>query len=259
MTYTDQTLQKSKFNLTDTSFIIHFRRDSDDRVFNLRCILDYFHKFIDYGELFIINDDSEKDPELDNIFKEYPNVSLVFFKNDGVYRRTLCFNKIANIATKKILCFYDTDALVKPEYLFRAQHGILTGAIDHVYPYNGLFVDVKKIKRETLANFQFEELENLLTSRHIGYDNEYLNVIHNNSVGGIVMISKSAFQKMNGYNTEFIGWGCEDVEIEKRSRTQNNVSRIANDDAICWHLQHDNTIRTENIHYQNNVNILYSR
>ena len=67
MTYTEQTLQKSKYNLTETSFIIHFRRDSDDRLFNLKCILNYFDTFINYKELFIINDDFELDSELENL------------------------------------------------------------------------------------------------------------------------------------------------------------------------------------------------
>lgn len=249
----------NKLNLRDTSFIIHFRRDSEDRLFNLRCVLKYFHTFIDYGELFIINDDKEQDPELENISNQYPNVTLAFYKNDGVYKRTLCFNKIAAISTKKILCFYDTDTLVKPEYLELSQNGILGGSVDHVYPYNGIFVDVKKKSRETLANFDFQKLEILLESRHLGYDNDDVNVIHNASVGGIIMISKDAFNKIGGYDSNFIGWGCEDVEIERRSNLQNRVSRIGVDDAICWHLQHDNTIRTEHDHYQNNVNILYSR
>jgi hypothetical protein len=162
MIYTDQTLQKSKYNLTETSFIIHFRRDSDDRIFNLKCILNYFNTYIDYKELFIINDDSELDHELENLQKKYPKISIGFFKNDDIYQRTLCFNKIATIATGKVLCFYDTDVLVKPECLQHAQKLILNGSLDHVYPYNGLFVDVKKEHRELLVDFNFSKLESLL-------------------------------------------------------------------------------------------------
>jgi predicted glycosyltransferase involved in capsule biosynthesis len=248
-----------KVNLTETSFIIHFRRDSDDRLFNLRCVLRYFDKYIHYGELFIINDDTIIDPEINEISKEYPNVSLAFYQNNSVYKRTHCFNKIAKIASKKVLCFYDTDTLVKPIYLSRSQDAILSGNVHHVYPYSGLFVDVKKKSRDTLANFEFFKLEELLKERYLGYDNEDLNVIHTESVGGINLISKEAFLKIGGYNDNFIGWGCEDVEIERRSKSQNVVVKIENDDAICWHLQHDNTIRTEHQYYQNNVNILYSR
>ncbi len=247
-----------KLNLLNTSFIIHFRRDSDDRVFNLRCILKYFHNFINYGELFVVNDDAEQDPEIKNISVEYPNVKLAFLKNSGSYRRTECFNKIASIATKKVLCFYDTDTLVKPKYLFQSEYSILNGIFDHVYPYNGLFVDVKKSSRETLANYDFEKMESLLLNRHLGYDNENLNVVHNSSVGGIVMISNEAFSKIGGYNSNFIGWGCEDVEIERRSKIQNKVGRLSNDDAICWHIHHDNTIRTESDDYKNNINLLYN-
>jgi predicted glycosyltransferase involved in capsule biosynthesis len=258
MIYTDQTLQKSKYNLTETSFIIHFRRDSDDRIFNLKCILNYFNTYIDYKELFIINDDSELDHELENLQKKYPKISIGFFKNDDIYQRTLCFNKIATIATGKVLCFYDTDVLVKPECLQHAQKLILNGSLDHVYPYNGLFVDVKKEHRELLVDFNFSKLESLLLERHIGYDNEYMTVAHDHSVGGINMLSKIAFNRIEGYNTNFIGWGCEDVDIYTKSGFKNKVAGISSPDAICWHIHHDNTIRTEHKYYQNNLNLLYN-
>jgi predicted glycosyltransferase involved in capsule biosynthesis len=257
MTYTDQTLQKSKYNLTETSFIIHFRRDSDDRIFNLKCILNYFDTYIDYKELFIINDDSELDNELKNLKEKYPKISIGFFKNDDVYQRTLCFNKIAKIANGKVLCFYDTDVLVKPECLQHAQKLIITGELDHVYPYNGLFVGVKKPHRDLLVNFEFNKLESLLLERHIGYDNEYMAVGHDHSVGGMHMMSKEAFNKIEGYNVNFIGWGCEDVDIYTRSGQKNKVAGISSPDAICWHIDHDNTIRTENKYYKNNLNLLY--
>lgn len=195
----------NKFNLKDTSFVIHFRRDSDDRLYNLRCILKYFHNFIDYGELFIINDDSEQDPELENISNEYPNVSLAFLKNEGVYRRTFCFNKIASIATKRVLCFYDTDTIIKPKYLSRSQDGILSGSIDHIYPYNGIFVDVKKPCREVLANFEFEKLESLLLSRNLGYDNDDLNVVHTSSVGGSSLYLKKHLIKLEDITQNLLG------------------------------------------------------
>jgi len=210
-------------------------------------------------ELFVVNDDAEIDTEFENIAKDYPNVKLVFFKNDGIYQRTLCFNKIANISTKEVLCFYDTDTVVRPKYLSASQHVIINGLLDHVYPYNGIFVDVKKKSRSDLANFDFDKMESLLVSRELGYDSDDLNVIHNDSVGGIILISKEAFFKIGGYNSEFVGWGFEDVDFNKRSKISNKVSRIENEDAICWHLQHDNTIRTENPLYSNNIKILYNQ
>jgi hypothetical protein len=90
MTYTDQTLQKLKYNLTETSFIIHFRKDSDDRIFNLKCILNYFDTYIDYKELFIINDDSELDSELEKLKEKYPKILIGFLKNDDVSSTLVC-------------------------------------------------------------------------------------------------------------------------------------------------------------------------
>ena len=259
MTYIEQNLNNSKYDLSETSFIIHFRRDSDDRFFNLECILNYFDNYIDYKELFIINDDSQPDIGLTNIKEKYPKISIEFFKNDDAFKKSECFNKISNIATGKILCFYDTDILVKPEFIHYSQNLIIDGKLDHVYPYNGLFVDIKKEHRDLAVNFNFDKLESLLLDRKIGYDNEYMTVAHDHSVGGITMLSREAFEKIDGYNNDYIGWGCEDVDIYIKSGVKNKVAAVNSPDAICWHIHHDNAIRTENKYYQNNLNLLYNK
>lgn len=257
-TFTDPTLQNSKFNLSQTSFIIHFRKDSDDRIFNLKCVLKYLTTHMNCGEIFLINDDAVIDPCLEEIKQEFPNVLLAFYKNEGVYHRTLCFDRIAKIATKPVLCFYDTDVIVRASVLEKSQNLIIQNKVDHVYPYNGLFVDVKKEYRDVISNYDFEYLEKNLTSTAIGFDNEIMTVAHDASVGGLHMMSKDGYFRMGGYDVGFIGWGCEDVDIYTKSGKHNRVARITDENAICWHIHHDNTIRTENEHYTNNQKLLYS-
>ena len=247
-----------KIDLSETSVIIHFRKDSEDRLFNLKTILTYFDTFFNVGELIVINDDACVDPCIVNLKKEFPNFIYKFFRNDGIYKRCLCFNKMAKIAKCPIVMFYDTDVLVKPEFLKISEDLILTGRVDHIYPYNGLFVNIWKPAFEHfLPNFNFKYLENCLKDRTLGYNNEFVEVIHDKSVGGLLMFSNEKFEKIGGYNENFLGWGGEDVDICNRSYKVNRVLKIPDIDAICWHLHHNNTVRTENPHYKDNLKIMF--
>ena len=249
-----------KTDLLHTSIIIHFRKDSDDRLFNLETILRFFDTFMEVGELIVINDDKVVDPSLQDLKRRFPKYKYKFFENDGVYKRCLCFNELAKIAKCPIVMFYDTDVLVKPEFLKISEEFILTGRVDHVYPYNGLFVNITKAAFDRfLPDFDFQFLEESLKGRELGYHNELVEIAHTASVGGMLMFTKESFFKIGGYNDNFLGWGGEDVDICNRSYKQNRVSKISDVDAICWHLQHDNTIRTENPHYENNLKMTYAK
>lgn len=248
-----------KTDLTKTTAIIHFRKDSDDRLFNLKTVLRFFDSFVDIGELIVINDDADLDPSMKEMKGLFPSFTYKFFKNDGVYRRCLCFNEMARTAKTPVVMFYDTDVLVKPEFLKISEGFIMTGKVDHVYPYNGIFANVKKAAFENfLPDYNFKLLEESLKERELGYSNDFLEIAHTNSVGGLLMLTKEAFFRIGGYDENFIGWGGEDVDICRRSGTINRVSKISDTDAICWHLHHDNTIRTENPFYKDNLKRVYA-
>lgn len=228
----------SIFDLTKTSFIIHFRRDSEERVRNLNIILNFLNKNINYENIYIINDDSNLDPFMEEISIKYPSLELSFFKNDDAYMRPYCFNKISKIAKGEVLCFYDIDVLINPKDLEIAQNKILSGELDHVYPYSGLFVNIKNINNTTyLPNFE-ELLKFIPSNIEIGYNDSNIDICNTESYGGCFLIRKTSFEKINGYNPNFKGWGNEDISILRRSSLKNKIGRITSPNAICWHLDH---------------------
>jgi predicted glycosyltransferase involved in capsule biosynthesis len=226
---------KSKMNLSKTSVILHFRRDCEERVRNLKFILSFLHD-INFHEVFLINDDAVTDPLMDELSNLYPSLKIHFFKNEGVYMRPLYFNKIAEIAEGEVLCFYDVDVLIKPEYLKASQDIIVQKICDHVYPYNGAFINIRNIKEDFQPDFEL--FASLVDNTNIGYSNDNITICHTQSVGGCFLISKEAFNRINGYNPNFKGWGSDDTCIFARSSEVNKIERINNADAICWHLDH---------------------
>lgn len=241
------------YNLSKTSFIIHFRKDSEDRLFNLRTILRFLNG-LNSKEIIVINDDKEVDPCIRELRVEYPKVEWGFMRNEDEFKKSSAFNRAAEMATGDVLCFYDVDILIDPVYLEESQNLLMSGKTDHSYPFNGLFVDLQKEAFEDiLPIFDFPEMLLALPERHIGFSNHSVIVASDSSPGGVNMITREAFQRMNGFDENFIGWGFEDTDFMNRSKRVNRVSRIEHPDAICWHLHHDNAIRTENKHYQSNL------
>jgi len=239
----------SKFDLTNTSFIIHYRKDSLDRAFNLRTICRFFLEKIDYGQLIIINDNNKVDDEMEQFKNNVNNIVPLFFQNDDHFKKSASFNAASNYATGELLCFYDVDVLIEPRFLKEAQDKILRGEYDHIYPFNGTFFNVKQEYFPRFLNtFNFELL---LLSKEL----EYLEFASDTSPGGCNIISKEAFKKIGGYDESFIGWGFEDTDFKERSCRQNKIHYLSDKDAICWHLNHDNSIRLENPHYQRNLQI----
>lgn len=232
-----------KTDLSNTSIIIHYRKDSEDRGFNLKTIFRFLSDNVEYGELIVINDSCEIDPEMYSLSGE--NIKSLFFKNDGHFKKSYGFNSAASVAKCDILCFYDVDILIEPKYLKMAQDKILNSECDHVYPFNGTFINLKKENFDKfLGDFNFTVVKGLSSNE----------LASTTSPGGCNLISKGAFLKIGGYDEGFVGWGFEDTDFFERSKRINRVEYLDDCDAVCWHLDHDNAIRVENPHYNNNLN-----
>jgi predicted glycosyltransferase involved in capsule biosynthesis len=223
--------------MKNTTFIIHFRRDCEDRIFNLKTILKYLYSNNPL-EIIVINDDNVVDPIMKWVKTEYPTIKLLFCENEDEFKKSYCFNMSALQSTGDVLCFYDVDVLVSQAQLEESQNLILSGQADHVYPFNGIFIDVKKkFFPMFIDTFNFVTLNNEVTDTTLGFYNGNINIISDKSPGGCNLISKKAFQKIGGYDENFIGWGFEDTDFRERSKKKNNV-RYLEGDKYLYHLEH---------------------
>lgn len=242
---TDQITPVYYYNI---SFIIHYRRDSDDRFNNFKFSVDYIAKNFTGSQIIVINDSPEIDKEIITICKTN-GVNLLICENHDEFKKTYCFNSAAAVAVHDIFCFWDVDIIISEKYIRKAYEYILNGTHNHVYPFNGTFIDLQKdVFDPYVLNYDFDGLEKLWQEKHPS-----LHLASSESPGGCNLISKQAFEKMGGYDVRFIGWGFEDTDFLYRSRKLNSVIYLQESEAICWHMHHDNAIRTENPYYNYNL------
>lgn len=235
-------------NCYNISFIIHYRRDSDDRFNNFKVSVDYISKNFNGSQIIVINDSIEIDKDIIPICKNN-GIKLLLCKNVDEFKKSYCFNYATSVAVHDILCFWDVDIIISQKYIRKAYEYILNGTYDHVYPFNGIFIDIQKdMFNPYVLNYDFEGLEKHWTGKHAS-----LHLASSESPGGCNMISKKAFEKIGGYDARFIGWGFEDTDFLYRSKKINSVTYLQESDAICWHIHHDNAIRTENPYYNHNL------
>lgn len=237
--------------LPELSVILHYRKDSEDREFNLKTLLKFFSEQFELSDISVVNDDSKIDPTIIQLGTKYPNINFLFYENSGVYQRTQCFNILASsVAKGSILAFWDIDVFIDPKFVKQSYNLILESKFDHVYPFNGYFIDIQKDLFELIEERNFDELNKLHRDRHPS-----LHIASDVSQGGCNLISKEAYNKIGGYDPQFIGWGFEDVDIFRRSSKVNKVKTISDPEAICWHLHHEQAIRLENPYHQHNLQL----
>lgn len=241
--------------------MIHVRVDIPERLRNLQLVMDYYYNQCINVQFIVINDDKHPDEQLRPLASKYGATSTFsFLKNDGIYRRTLSFNRAFKQTNRPIVIAGDTDIIIHPSHIQEAENKIISGEYDHMYPYNGLFCWakeplVKKFK-ETFDIKKFEAHKPAKKDRVPYFENDNILVAHPNSRGGCIMYSSELYKKINGYNPNFIGWGYEDDEINHRiSLLGKQTGRVENDNAIAWHLPHPNTVRDKHPFYEHNRQI----
>jgi predicted glycosyltransferase involved in capsule biosynthesis len=245
-----------KFRLPNLSIILHYRRDCDDREFNLKTTLKFLKSNFVVSDIVVIVD--EKIHSRENYPKwieEYAKVILV--ENDDEFKKSYSYNVGANSTNGDVLCFWDVDVLIEAVCISTSYDSISVWKThDHVYPYDGTFVDVKKnYFCEFLDNYDFDKLKNELQSFDLGYFNGNVHVISTNSPGGCNLISREAFNRIGGYDERFVGWGFEDTDFRDRSMKINRVKYQS--DNVLWHLEHtthNDQDRSKQPHYLNNMN-----
>lgn len=240
--------------MTDLTFIVFYRRDSDDRRFNLEKSLTYITTKFPDSEVILMNDSVDYGTELKEIKDKFPSINGFIFYNEDEFKKSFAYNAGANMAHGNVFCFWDVDVLIEDRFIKEAYDNIKSGEVDHVYPFTGLFINVlPDLYPKFLDNYDFSALLKLWNDKHPSA--EFASDI---SPGGCNLISRKAFRLINGFDERFIGWGFEDSDFLYRSRRNNRVKYLGDKDAICWHLHHTNAKRLENPHYNNNI-LLFNR
>lgn len=233
------------------SFIIHYRKDSQDRHRNLVNVLNYYGAL--NCEFIIINDDSvNRYNELKPFLRS--NDKFFFLPNEGQYVRTLAFNFGATVATHDVLCFQDTDTIVSKVDLTETAEKITSKSVV-ANPHNGFFINIPEdLVSSFSSTLQYSDFQHATSSVRpiLGSTQGKFYVMGTKSVGGSVLFNKGVFIAIGGY-APMIGWGYEDNEIIERVGKL-NLNYILGTMPI-FHMTHFSNSRGENPFIANNKTI----
>lgn len=221
------------FDLTNTTFLIPFRKDSEDRTRNLRACIAYLNKHFETHIIVM-----EEAPE--RTFFDEGKFKYIFNKNPSeLMHRTRMLNDMCKMSFTPIIVLMDTDVFLKPNQIWDAQQLIRSNQFDMVYPYSGKFI-----------NFIEPYISRIITSNSLdGIEECHGHMIHPNSIGGCVMFSKEAFIKGGMENSGgFVSWGFEDdCRLYRFSTLGFRIARVT---GILYHLNHASSVNSANTSHQ---------
>jgi hypothetical protein len=226
-----------KTNLSNCTFIIPVRIDSNDRTRNLITVLCFLLSQFDTK---IILKEVASQPLVDEYIlpqvKEFLNNDLKDFtylfekSDDPVFHRMKIINEILNQVETDVVVNYDSDVLLKSEIYEKSVNLILDEKYDIIYPYGfgeyqkQIYANDELVSDFLNNNFDFSILE---TGEKV-YMSQF---------GHVQFVKTKSYIEAGMENENFISWSPEDKERHFRfDKLGYKVGRI--DNAFVYHLEH---------------------
>jgi hypothetical protein len=236
-----------KIYLTDCTFIIPVKIDSEDREQNFRFVMKWFYE--KFKTNIIITESSHND---DLVLKtdysdvlEKNNATLIERPNEKYFKRTFYLNEMLKLAKTPITINYDIDVFMPINNYWEAKQKILQEGYDLVYPYSkGKFqLEVPQSYRDELLSKK-EDFVKIDIKKLLLNESEY---------GHAQFFKTDTYKRGFGENEEFISFGPEDQERFYRFNTLGyKVGHLK--DRYVFHLNHSRGRDSGyHLHYKNNV------
>jgi hypothetical protein len=227
-----------KIDLSNCTFIIPVRIDSNDRTRNLITILCYLLKTFDTKVIV-------KEVDIKPIVKEYVleqvrefleegelnNLTYLFESSDDIeFHRMKILNEMLNQVATDVVVNYDSDVLLRPETYQEAVNLILHEDYDLVYPYGfGNYQQQIFTTDEIVTNFISEDFNFSIL--------EESRDIYLSQFGHVQVFKTKSYIEGGMENENFVSWSPEDKERYYRFMTFGyRVGRI--DQSYVYHLEH---------------------
>lgn len=225
-----------KIDLSNATFIIPVRIESQDRMRNVLTILCFLLE--NFNTNIILKEVDEISvfkknilPQLQEYFgDELKNLNHIFEQsNDPVFYRMHILNEMLSLCTTKVVINYDCDVLLPLNSYISACQLIVDGKSDVVYPYGignyqkQIYATDELVSEFLNSNFDFEVLEKKSSTSTSDF-------------GWVQFFNRDVYFEGGMENENFRGSSPEDKERYFRFTTLGyNVSRIDN---YIYHLEH---------------------
>ena len=228
-----------KYDFSDISIITHIRLDTDERLRNIKLRDEFYKLNCDNVEFVYIEDD------ITSKFIDFDDSCSIhkLHYNDDEYCRPLCYNIGAKLTNRPFLYFLDADCIIHPRHIFTSARRLHSNDnIGALNPYNGTALYTHyNVKDAFEKDPSYELLMKYFPKRvQTHYRDDNLLVGNTNALGGAWLARRDVFDKYNGFNALFKGWGYEDNEFPVRlSKLGFSFGNNRDKDAVLWHFPHD--------------------
>lgn len=179
-------------------------------------------------------------PRLKDVFtNESYEIIVAEQNNDEKFQKNSLYNIASTYAKGKLLVFHDVDYYPSDDVSYD------TDEYTPLYPVRRVvFLD---------ANGGLRSDEDIPSGyRDFKYD------VGDHS-GGVFVLSKTLFHKINGFNPYYKGWGMEDDDTRQRIR-YHGYEWKRNENGLFFSLYHtDNKPNDNDIDFQNNIRLLVNQ
>lgn len=243
-----------KYDLTDATFIVPIKLESDDRLRNIITTICYIISNFDTN--IIIHEVDSKSIFLDQALPQISefldgDVKCIdhFFEESysSSFHRQKILNDMLMKSKTKVVINYDCDILLPKESYINAYNLIINNESDVVYPYGDgqwqyqVFADDELVTNFLVNDFDFQ----LLREKSKTYMSKF---------GFVQFFNRNVYIEGGMENENFVAYAPEDVERYYRFMTLGyRVNRI---DDWVYHLEHKRTPNSwiNNPHMENNNN-----
>jgi len=196
----------------------------------------------------IVTDDGSTDETVDvvDLFArsvDFP-VRLTTHRHDG-FRLARCRNMGAAVATAPYLLFVDGDCLLPPDHVYQHLRRRRPGQTMGGYCYrldqaSSERIDLEVVRRASYLNWATARERRALRTRHLKslFYGWLRHPRKPKLAGGNIGIWRSDYERVNGYDEQFVGWGAEDDDLRIRlGRAGVRIASILNT-TRTYHLWH---------------------
>ena len=223
------------------SYIINHRGDNGKRLENLEILINFISQIKSIEVIIVEQDDKSK---LQN-FGFVKKCKHIFVKNSGLFNRSWGLNVGYRHSKFDNLMFADNDILIPEKNIIESIQKLKIYPV--VKPYDN-FIDLTPKESQQVKNKTIS-LNNINRSGRGG----------TNICSGNIILTKTAFEVIGGWDERFRGWGGEDDCLAHYKIPL----LLGNDKSIKisghgYHLWHERTINDthKQEHYQKNLDIL---
>ncbi len=193
----------------------------NDKVLHLNAVLQSIAgQSLDSIECIVVEQSNQ--PEVVDQLPDWVTYYHLKVDDSDLYNRSLSFNFGASKARGKYLVLHDNDLLIPSSYT-KSHVEILEQGFD--------IVNLKRF----IFGLSSTDTENFFFANCMDKNSVPEYILQNAKGGGSLFISKTAYQKIGGFDEQFLGWGGEDNEFWQRAQVL-NIYPFANLPMVhLWH------------------------